>query len=107
LHSKPRLAARDPAGKSENAAELPLDFLDPADQPGHLGRIGHYAVLEVVGRGGMGVVLKAFDEQLHRVVAVKVMASQLAANPTARKRFTREAQATAAIRTSRSSAFMR
>ena len=43
----------------------------------------------------MGVVLRAFDEKLHRVVAIKVMAAQLAANGTARKRFTREAQAAA------------
>src|SRR5438132_594072 len=33
-----------------------LDFLSPSDQPGHLGRLGHYEVLQVIGRGGMGVV---------------------------------------------------
>ena len=74
-----------------------LDFLDPSDKPGSLGRLGHYEVLEVVGRGGMGVVLKAFDENLHRVVAIKVMAPQLAASATARQRFTREARAAAAV----------
>src|SRR5262249_14681960 len=62
-----------------------------------LGRLGHYEVLEVVGRGGMGVVLRAFDERLHRVVAIKVMAAQLATSATARKHFTREAQAAAAV----------
>jgi serine/threonine protein kinase len=72
-------------------------FLTPTDRPGVLGRLGHYDILEVIGRGGMGVVLRAFDEKLHRVVAVKVMASQLATNGTARKRFTREAQAAAAV----------
>src|SRR5262249_3881457 len=51
----------------------------------------------VIGGGGMGVVLKAFDENLHRVVAVKVMAPQLAASATARQRFTREARAAAAV----------
>ncbi|HUR53449.1 MAG TPA: serine/threonine protein kinase, partial [Gemmataceae bacterium] len=56
-----------------------------------------YEVQEVVGRGGMGVVLKAFDERLHRVVAMKVMAPPLAASATARRRFTREARAAAAV----------
>ncbi|MCI0459833.1 MAG: hypothetical protein L0Z62_23025, partial [Gemmataceae bacterium] len=38
-----------------------LDFLAPADKPGSLGRLGHYDIQAVVGRGGMGVVLRAFD----------------------------------------------
>src|SRR5262245_64292527 len=45
----------------------------------------------------MGIVLRAFDSKLHRVVAIKVMAAQLATNAIARKRFTREAQAHAAV----------
>ncbi|HJT77127.1 MAG TPA: serine/threonine-protein kinase, partial [Gemmataceae bacterium] len=83
-----------PAAGDEGEA---LDFLEPSDTPGSLGRLGHYEVQEVVGRGGMGVVLRAFDETLHRVVAVKVMARQLAASATARRRFAREARATAAV----------
>lgn len=75
----------------------PLDFLEPSDQPGSLGRLGPYEVSEVVGQGGMGVVVKAFDPALHRVVAVKVLAPYLANNPQARKRFIREAQAIAAV----------
>jgi WD40 repeat protein len=75
-----------------------LDFLAPSRKPGSLGRLGHHEVMEVVGQGGMGVVLRAFDEVLHRVVAIKVMAAQLATNATARKRFIREAQAAAAVR---------
>jgi serine/threonine protein kinase len=72
-------------------------FLTPTDKPGVLGSLGHYDILEVIGRGGMGVVLRAFDEKLNRVVAIKVMAAQLATNATARKRFKREAQAAAAV----------
>ena len=75
----------------------PLDFLEPSDRPGSIGRLGVYEVSEVVGQGGMGVVLKAFDPSLHRVVAVKVLAPYLAHNPQARKRFIREAQAIAAV----------
>src|SRR5262245_32398704 len=84
-------------GPSEPDGDIPLHFLDPSDEPGSIGRLGHYEVQEVVGRGGMGVVLKAFDERLHRVVAIKVMAPQLATSATARKRFVREARAQAAV----------
>jgi serine/threonine protein kinase len=74
-----------------------LDFLTPCDKPGVLGLLGTYEVREVIGRGGMGVVLKAFDEQLNRVVAIKVMAPQFATSATARQRFRREARAAAAV----------
>jgi serine/threonine protein kinase len=74
-----------------------LEFLTPSDRPGVLGTLNHYDVLAVVGRGGMGVVLKALDTRLNRIVAVKVLAPEFAANPTARKRFLREAQAAAAV----------
>jgi hypothetical protein len=84
-------------GPASPAADDGHDFLEPSDKPGSIGRLGHYEVQAVVGRGGMGVVLKAFDENLHRVVAVKVMAPQLAASATARQRFIREARAAAAV----------
>src|SRR3954470_128577 len=73
-------------------------WLRPADKPGLLGKLDHYEVIEVVGRGGMGVVLKAFDLKLHRLVALKLMAPHLAAHGGARKRFEREAKAVAAVR---------
>src|SRR5205807_6333417 len=82
-----------PASRGEEK----LAFLAPSDNPDSLGRLGHYEVLEIIGLGGMGIVLRAFDDKLHRVVAIKVMAAQLATNATARKRFTREAQAAAAV----------
>jgi serine/threonine-protein kinase len=94
--------ARGGADPDRTRAETPaaddsLDFLDPPREPGHLGRLGHYEVLEVVGRGGFGVVLKAFDERLQRVVAVKVLSPALAGSGSARKRFLREAKAAAAV----------
>src|SRR5262249_41003916 len=90
------------AEKLETADRRPddvesLDFLSPSQKPGVLGRLGHYEVREVIGRGGMGVVLRAFDEKLHRVVALKVLAPVLASNSGARHRFVREAQAAAAL----------
>ncbi len=79
------------------AGDLPLDFLTPTDKPDHLGRLERYEVMQEIGRGGMGVVLKAFDPSLHRVVAIKVLAPQLATSGVARKRFLREAKAAAAV----------
>lgn len=75
----------------------PTQYLEPSDEPGSIGKLGAYQVIEVVGQGGMGVVLKAFDPALHRVLAIKVLAPYLAHNPQARKRFVREAQAIAAV----------
>ncbi len=95
------------AGKflDDTCAEVPtareeddLAFLEPSSEPGSLGRLLHYEVRGVVGSGGCGIVLKAFDEKLQRIVAIKVMKPELAATSPARKRFVREARATAAIR---------
>src|SRR4029077_15857625 len=73
-------------------------ILIPADKPGLLGKLDHYEIQEVVGTGGMGVVLKAFDPKLHRLGAIKLMAPHLAAHGSARKRFDREAKAVAAVK---------
>jgi serine/threonine protein kinase len=82
----------------ETPTELDLDFLKPSKEPGHLGKLDYYEVVEVIGHGGMGVVLRSFDTCLQRPVAIKVMASQFANNGTAKKRFVREARAAAALR---------
>ncbi len=74
-----------------------LDFLSPSDDPRHLGKLGTYEIEEVIGRGGMGLVLKATDPKLKRVVAIKVLAREMLSNPMAGKRFRREAQAAAAV----------
>jgi serine/threonine protein kinase len=98
-HAMEELKAK--TGPMESVATddpLPPNFFDPSADPDALGRLGHYEVSEVLGRGGMGIVLKAFDPLLHRSVAIKVMAPQLAGSAAARKRFAREAQAAASIR---------
>ena len=73
------------------------DLLGPPSHPELLGRIGDYDVESVIGRGGMGVVFKAYDAQLHRALAIKVLSPRLAENGAARQRFAREAQAAAAV----------
>ncbi len=77
--------------------ETPLDFLTSSDVPGHLGTLGQYEITEVVGQGGMGIVLKGHDPKLNRVIAIKVLAPRLSVEATARRRFLREAQAAAAV----------
>lgn len=74
-----------------------LRLLGPTDDPNMLGRIGTYEVAAIVGRGGMGVVFKAFDRSLHRFVAIKMLLPHLAESAAARKRFAREAKAAAAV----------
>ncbi len=72
-------------------------ILAPSDRPGDLGRLGDYRVLDVLGAGGMGVVLRAEEETLGRPVALKLMRPEVAAKPFARNRFLREARAAAAV----------
>ena len=60
--------------------------------------MGHFDVLETIGRGGFGVVVKAFDQKLQRIVAIKMMSAELATTSPARRRFVREARAGAAVR---------
>ncbi len=86
---------RDLVGASDRL--MALEGLDPPTHPEHLGRIGGYEVTDWLGQGGMGVVFKAFDETLNRFVAIKLLAPQWSADAAARRRFTREAQAAAAI----------
>lgn len=85
----------DPPGDS--AIDFAVTFLEPSNRPGALGRLGDIDILEVIGHGGMGVVLKGFQQELRRPVAVKVLAPHLAASGMARQRFAREAQAAAVV----------
>lgn len=57
-------------------------------------KIGKYDVIDVLGRGGMGVVYKATDPHLNRLVAIKMMTGAFSDNPDLLKRFYREAQST-------------
>lgn len=85
------------AGQEQNQ-ELNLDFLEPSNKPGFVGRLSHYDILDVIGRGGFGFVLKALDNKLQRIVAIKVLPIEMAILSNAHKRFIREARAAGAIR---------
>ena len=83
--------------QSIESSSIPLDFLSPSDNPAMLGRLGEFEILEEIGCGGMGIVLKGYDHELNRYVAVKVLHPFCATSAAARRRFVREAQAAAAI----------
>lgn len=85
-----------------NATQLPnqpsdSSFLAPPQREDEIGRLGNYRILSRLGAGGMGVVFRAEDLTLKRIVAVKAMHPNIATNKSSKERFLREAQATAAI----------
>ena len=84
-----RTMTSEPAAKTRGVS---LDFLQPATDSAYLGRLAHFDVMRVLGRGGMGLVLEAFDSRLQRNVALKVLNPDLADDEIARQRFCREAQ---------------
>lgn len=58
---------------------------------------GHYRLQELIGRGGMGEVYRAYDTKTDRVVALKVLPPQLAQDSMFQQRFRRESQAAAGV----------
>jgi serine/threonine protein kinase len=88
-----RVRVRPPVWTEAMAKSL----LSPPSHPEMLGRIGRYDVERLIGSGGMGVVFKAYDTELNRPAAVKLLAPYLASSGSARKRFAREACAAAGV----------
>jgi serine/threonine protein kinase len=95
LESTPLSGAGWPT--SRTGAEA-LTFLRPALQPDELGRLADFRVLQLIGQGGMGLVFRAEDTRLRRVVALKVMQPRFASEARIRQRFLLEAQAMAALK---------
>ena len=84
-------AARPPGGYAEDD---PRSF-DPLDVVNGPRRLGHYVLLEKLGHGGMGVVYAAYDENLDRKVAIKLLRARASENT--HQRLIREAQAMARL----------
>ena len=84
-------------GDEDDRVRSILKLLDPPEDPRNLGRLGPYEVLDVIGQGGMGIVLKASDKGLGRTVAIKVLGPERAFLASARRRFAREARAAASV----------
>ena len=84
-------------GDEDDRIRSILKLLDPPDDPRHLGRLGPYEVHDVIGQGGMGIVLKASDKGLGRTVAIKVLGPEWTFLASARQRFAREARAAASV----------
>jgi serine/threonine protein kinase len=88
-----RCGARLPPGRAEGVCARCLLGLD--EPPVLLG--GKYELLEELGAGGMGTVYRARDTRLGRVVALKLLADELGADPSFRARFVREARTLASL----------
>jgi eukaryotic-like serine/threonine-protein kinase len=95
---KPEGDAQTHASRQEwTGREVILTVLDPPTDSSCIGSLGAYQILEVIGRGGMGLVLKGLDPVLRRVVAIKVLVPELSYLGSARLRFAREARAAASV----------
>jgi eukaryotic-like serine/threonine-protein kinase len=75
-----------------------FDFLSPPRGADGIGWLGSYRIVKLLGAGGMGIVFLAEDSHLQRLVALKVVRPEQAADPELRKRFLREARAMASVK---------
>ncbi len=86
-----------PSVRCQERVDWWQDVLGTSSDPHALGCLGGFDILGVLGRGGMGLVLRGFDPQLQRPVAIKIPAQDLANSPDYRLQFLREAQVAASL----------
>jgi serine/threonine-protein kinase len=72
-------------------------WLGPPTMENSLGRVLKYEILSIIGQGGMGIVFRAYDTELNRIVAVKTLSAEVRFHGEARQRLLREARATALL----------
>ncbi len=83
--------------EGEASWETFQSVLTEADVPDKHWRLGHYEILEEIGRGGMGVIYRARQQHTSRIVALKRILSYQANSNETMVRFRREAEAVAAL----------
>jgi hypothetical protein len=98
LHAAVKELRRTTTVKASVMARIRGESAPAAEEPALPGRIGGFEVLGVLGRGGMGTVLKARQVSMDRLVALKVLPQRLAADDAFVGRFIREAHAAAKLR---------
>ncbi|MGB9687250.1 protein kinase domain-containing protein [Thermogutta sp.] len=95
LEEQPTVITPPEALVPVSSPEIGVEILTPKVSPG--ATLGSYEILEYIGGGGMGRVFRAFDARLSRVVALKVLTPEQAADPQTLARFQNEARSAARL----------
>ena len=88
---------RSAIGVGTSAATARVKFSGPADERSPLGRLGHYAIQELIAEGAQGILYRGHDEILNRTVAIKIVHQRLTQSAASLERFRREARLIAGV----------
>ncbi len=92
------LILRDLRGAGRHIQDfIKQGWLERSDDPRYPACLGAYKIVRLLGRGGMGIVFQAYEESLHRTVALKVLRPELADDSAVLQRFQREARTAATL----------